>query len=246
MMGEDKARRCRRQAGFTLSQVVSGLLVFSVVGAAITSVLVGTFRSTGFQSRVADAQLDVTTGMALLQDDLRAAGYDPLGNPATNLPGGLMLQQVVSGTTSDSIQFIGDVDGDNLYESLTYAVVSSGAGNTCPAASSPCLMRTEDQWNGAAWTLGTAQPVAGNVTTFTLQFYCVNPCNPGPAATPAVAPALETAAQVLAAPQRKVTFITVTLSGTGTYRGKTANRTLTSDVALRQSNVLPLCGQYTC
>jgi len=243
-MAKQKATRCWRQAGFTLSEVVSGLLVFSVVGAAITSVVVGTFTSTGFQSRAADTQLDVTTGMALLQDDLRAAGYYPLGDPLNNLPLP-MLQQAVSGTTSDSIQFIGDVNGDNLYERITYAVVASGSSNSCPAASSPCLMRTQDQWTGAAWTLGTAQPVAGNVTTFTLKFYCVNPCNPGPAA-PAVAPTLETAAQVLTAPQRKVTFITVTLSGTGTYKGKTANRTLTSDVAVRQSNVLPACGQITC
>ena len=245
-MAKREPSRCRRQAGFTFSQVLAGLVVFSVVGAAITSVVVGTFTSSGFQSRTADTQLDVTTGMALLQDDLRAAGYDPLGDPATNLPGGLMLQQLVSGTTSDSIQFVGDVNGDSLYERITYAVVASAFDNTCPPASSPCLMRTQDQWNGNAWTAGTAQPVAASVTRFTLQFYCINPCNPGAASTPAVAPILETAQQVLAAPQRKTSFITVTLSGTGTYKGKTANRTLTSDVALRQSNVLPACGQTTC
>ena len=203
------------QRGSTFAELLTALVVFSVVGAAILSVVVTTLTAVGAQARYMDAQLDVASAMALLQDDLRAAGYvmDNMAQPT--------FQQLTSGSTADSVTFVGDVNSDDVSERITYAAVNGQ------------LMRTQDVWDGVgAWTLGTPQPVATNVTVFTLRFYRVDPCGTG-------AISLQTGTDVTT--NGRTTFGSVTLTGTGTYKGRTVTRTLSSDVAARQSNVLPTC-----
>ncbi len=202
----------RDQRGFTLGELMATIILFSVAGAAITSILVGTLRSVGYQTRTADVQLDAALALALIQDDLRAAGY------VTDGMSEHIFQQLTTGTTADSIQFVGDVNADDVSERITYAV---GGGY---------LMRTQDTWSGASgWVLGTAQPVAANVTDFNLQFFLVDPCT--------AAISQQTAAEVLASGQ--ATFIAVTLTATGTYQRQTMTRTLSGGVAARQRNVRP-------
>ncbi len=210
----------RRQRGFTLPELMTSITVFGLVAAAVSSVVVGTLGSVSYQAHVMDAQLDVTSAMALFQDDLRAAGYEP---DSINQP---VFQQVTTGTTSDSIQFVGDVNSDGVSERITYAVVN---GN---------LMRTQDVWNGGnGWNTGTAQPVAANVTKFSLTFNYVDPCT--------AVISTQTATQVLnpmpLCSSQCTSFVSITLTGTGTYKGQTVVRTLTSDVTERQQNVLPVC-----
>jgi len=179
---------------------------------AITSVMVGTLRAAGYQARMADVQLDAGTALALIQDDLRAAGY------VTDNMNQSIFQQLTSGTSADSIQFVGDVNADDVSERITYAVVGG------------YLKRTQDTWNGVdGWVTGSAQPVAANVTNFNLRFYTIDPCS--------AVISQQTAAQVLAS--GKTGYVTVTLTATGSYQGQTMSRTLTSDVAERQGNVQP-------
>jgi len=205
-------RKEPRQRGFTLSEVMAGIGVLSLVGTALTSVLIGTINSFGYQSRMLDAQTDVASAMALVQDDLRAAGY------VVDTMNQAIFQQVTSGTSSDSIEFVGDVNADDVSERITYNV-SGGK-----------LMRTQDTWNGTGWTSGTAQPVAANITIFTLKFYIVS-C--------AGTISQQAASDVTGSNQTSI--ISITLSGTGTYKGQTITKTLTSDVAERQQNVVPSC-----
>lgn len=223
MMGRSRDRAWR-QAGFTVAEMMTGLGIFAVVGAAIVSTSVGTFNAVGYQTKAIDTQLDVASAMALLRSDLRAAGYivDSMSQS--------VFQQVTTGTTSDSVSFAGDVNADGTSERVTYAVVNGQ------------LLRTQDTWDGSSWTVGTAQPLANNITAFTLKFYWVDPCTtnppaPTPQPTPA-APTLQTAAQVLAG---STTFVTVSLTGSMTYKGQTFTKTLTSEVAERQLNVRPVC-----
>jgi type II secretory pathway component PulJ len=208
-------RHIRNQRGTTVSEALVGILLFSLVGAAITAVVVGTFNSIGYQSRMVDAQLDVASAMALLQDDLRTAGYVP---DNMNEP---IFQQLVTGTQTDSIRFVGDVNSDNVSERITYAVVDG------------TLLRTQETWNGIdGWMSGTPQPVVVGVTAFRLNFYRVDPC------TALITE--QTAAQVLGT--GTTTYISTALTGTGTYKGSlVVTRTLRSDVAARQGNVLPTC-----
>jgi type II secretory pathway component PulJ len=215
MMGNPQQRRTRHnQRGFSVAELLTTMVMFSVAGAAITSVLVGTLRSVGYQTHMTDVQLDAATALALIQDDLRAAGYIN-DNMNQNV-----FQQLTSGTAADSIQFVGDVNSDDVSERITYAIVGG------------YLKRTQDTWNGVnGWVTGTAQPVAANVTNFNLRFYLVDPCT--------AAISQQTAAQVLAS--GSTTYITITLTATGTYQGRTMTRTLSSDVAERQGNVLPSC-----
>jgi prepilin-type N-terminal cleavage/methylation domain-containing protein len=235
----------RRDCGFTLPELMVGMGVFALVAGAIASVSVGTLNSAGYQARISDAQVDVASAMALVQDDLRLTGY-VLDD--WQLTGQLVFQQLTSGTSADSITFVGDVNSDGVTERIKYAVTTT---SPCPAASSPCLMRTQDNWSSAnqAWTAGSPQIAASNITAFTLRFNLVDPC------TGAVSS--QTAAQVLsptctvACPDGSSTslctgqctsFVSITLTGTGTYKGRSVTRTLSSDVAERQGNVNSVCG----
>jgi len=206
-------RRCQR--GFTIAELVTSILVFALVGAAITSVIAGSLNSVSYQARMSDALLDAATAMALTQDDLRAAGY------VTDNMNQTIFQQAITGTTADSIQFVGDVNSDGISERITYAL---GSGS---------LMRTQDTWDAASqsWVTGTAQPVATNVTAFTLKFFRVDPCT--------AVITQQTAAQVTGT--GLTTFVSIALTATGTYKGQTVTRSLMSDVAGRQDNVLPKC-----
>jgi type II secretory pathway component PulJ len=213
-LSEQRLWRDRR--GFGLADVMTGITVFGVVGAAIVTVVISTLNSFGYQTRLMDMQLDVATAMALVQDDLRGAGY------VTDNMNQAVFQQLTTGTTSDSITFVGDVNSDDVSERITYAVDANQN-----------LNRTQDTWDSIhlAWVAGTAQPVAANVTTFTLRFNLVDPC------TSTISQ--QTATNVLT--NQDTTFITITLVGTGTYKGQTLTRTLYSDVAERQGNVRPTC-----
>src|SRR5437899_357420 len=104
------ARAGRNQRGVTIPELMTGMTTFAVVAAAVTSVLIGTLSSVGFQATLADAQLDVASAMALVQDDLRTLGY------ITDTMNQNIVQQLVSGTSGDSIQFVGDVNADNVSE----------------------------------------------------------------------------------------------------------------------------------
>jgi prepilin-type N-terminal cleavage/methylation domain-containing protein len=215
----------RKDCGFTLPELMVSMSVFALVAGAIASVSVTTLSSAGYQARISDAQLDVASAMALVQDDLRTIGYVMDDWPLT---GEHFVQQLTSGTSADSITFVADVNSDGVSERITYAVSRT---SPCPAASAPCLMRTQDVWNSAdqLWTTESPQIVAAHITEFTLVFSKIDPYT--------AVISRQTAAELLA--QQTTTFVTVTLSGTGTYKGTTVTRTLTSDVAVRQGDVQP-------
>ncbi|MBP1684077.1 MAG: hypothetical protein H6Q33_220 [Deltaproteobacteria bacterium] len=207
-------RRIDNQRGMSISEVMVSVVLFSVVGAATTALVSGTFNSVGYQSRMVDAQLDVATAIVLLQDDLRAAGYitDGVSQP--------VFQGLVADTQADSIVFVGDVNADNVSERISYAVVDGK------------LMRTQEAWSGVGgWTPATPQPVAAGVTGFSLTFYRVDPCT--------AVITKQTAEEVLTT--GTTTYISTRLTGTGTYKGSVVTRTLKGDVGTRQANVLPTC-----
>lgn len=216
-------RRRRGQAGFTLTEIITSLSIFAIVGAALVSMSVNTLSSVGYQNSLVDTQMDIASAMALLRGDLVAAGYVPDGLTQA------IFQQVTTGTVSDSLTFVGDVNSDNVSERITYAVVSGQ------------LMRTQDAWIGTAWAAGTAQPVASHVAAFTLQFYVSCAFLPAPAPTPQPTPqppTLQSAAAVMAG---RTSLVRITLTATTTYKGQTISKTLTSQVAERESNVRPTC-----
>lgn len=202
------------QAGFTLTELMIGMTIFALVGAAIASVFASTANTFGYQTRMTEAQTDLASAMALVQDDLRHLGY------VTDNMNQSVFQQLTTGTAADTIQFVGDVNSNNVSDRITYALTTG------------TLMRTQDVWNGSnGWAAGTAYPVAANITNFTLQLYTVDPCT--------AVISSQTAAQVLAT--GTTSYISVKMTGTSAYKGQTLSRTLSSDVAERQANVHPIC-----
>jgi len=216
-------RHWRSEHGFTLAEMMTSLVTFAVVAGAIVSVTTTSFSSVGYQTRMLDAQIDVASAMALIRSDLLAAGYVVDG---VNQP---IFQDVTTGTTADSVTFVGDVNSDNVSERVTYAVVNRQ------------LLRTQDTWSGAGWTAGTAQPVANNVTEFTLQFFvsCAFAAAPAPTPQPTPQPpTLQTAAEVAGG---RTSVVKIKLTATASYKGKIVTKTLTTEVAERQENVRPNC-----
>lgn len=207
-------RRLWASAGFTLSELMVGIAMFALVGAALTSLLAGTLNAFSYQTRMVDAQTDLANAMALFQDDIRHLGY------VTDNMNQNIFQQITSGTGADGIQFVGDVNSDNVSDRVTYALASG------------TLMRTQEVWNGTnGWMTSVAQPVVANVTTFTLEFYSVDPCT--------ATINQQTAQQILNS--GTMTYLSVKLIGASTYKGQTVSRTLSSDIAERQENVRPVC-----
>jgi len=191
-----------------------GIAMFALVGAALTSLLAGTLNAFSYQTRMVDAQTDLANAMALFQDDIRHLGY------VTDNMNQNIFQQITSGTGADGIQFVGDVNSDNVSDRVTYALASG------------TLMRTQEVWNGTnGWMTSVAQPVVANVTTFTLEFYSVDPCT--------ATINQQTAQQILNS--GTMTYLSVKLIGASTYKGQTVSRTLSSDIAERQENVRPVC-----
>ncbi len=211
-----RSRAARRgdQRGYALTELMTSIVTFALVGTALASVFAGSVSSFGTQNRMIDAQVDLASAMALVQDDLRAAGY------ITDNMNQAIFQQITSGTTADTIEFVGDVNGDGVSDRITYTL-NNGT-----------LLRTQDIWNGVAgWNTSDPQPLAANITKFTVTFNLVDPCN--------ATVTQQTAAQVLGTQQ--TSFMSVSLAGSWTYRGTTMTRTLASDVAERQQNVRPTC-----
>jgi prepilin-type N-terminal cleavage/methylation domain-containing protein len=206
----------RDRRGFGLAELMVSTAVLAVVGAAVGSVLIGTLHSFQSQSRMIDAQTDLAAAMALVQDDLRHAGY------VTDNMNQNIFQQLTTGPSTDRVQFVGDVNADGVSERITYAVDSNAN-----------LTRTQDVWTSTTmtWTAGTAYPVAASVSAFTLKFNLVDPCT--------ATISQQTATQVLSS--QTTTFIAVSLSNTATYNGQTTARTLSSEVAAREGDVRPIC-----
>jgi len=89
-------------SGFTLIELLITMAIVSVVLTAVISMYTGLSRSYVTETARATAQQDIRSGIALMTQDIRLAGLDPLGTAG----GGLTLNNATD------IQIIADRDYD--------------------------------------------------------------------------------------------------------------------------------------
>jgi prepilin-type N-terminal cleavage/methylation domain-containing protein len=109
-----------RQAGFTLTELLIGLAIGSVMMAAIFGFYVNEQRHVAIREQVAAMQQSGRIGMAMLAREIRMAGYDPtrVGNTGvvTDLPAasGLPGFPIDYAVSTDIIAFSIDINEDGV------------------------------------------------------------------------------------------------------------------------------------
>jgi prepilin-type N-terminal cleavage/methylation domain-containing protein len=115
----------RRQAGFTLTELLIGLALGSVMMAAILGFYVNQQRTVAIREKVAAMQQSGRIGMAMLAREIRMAGYNPIkaaiiAGIVTNLPAysaipGFPINYAVN---TDIIAFTIDINEDGVIASV--------------------------------------------------------------------------------------------------------------------------------
>jgi type IV pilus assembly protein PilW len=170
----------RATTGFTITEMMIAVVIFSIVLAAVYSTYQSQQKSYVTQDQVAEAQQNLRAAMFFVGSDLKMAGYDP--------------QEVTDATilTADiaEMQFQVDEDGDGNFtnetpppandsnELVRYAL-SNDADRDGIADGFPCNLGRE------YWT-GGLQPIAENIEA--LEFlYTLAPSAPAPLTRTSVA-----------------------------------------------------------
>ena len=105
------------QKGITLVELLISFCVSGIVMAGAYQVFINQAKSYEVQEAVADAQNSVRSGMQIMADDLRMAGYDKEGNGST-----VAVVTPVSGTAS-SIRVEWEYDNSTI-KAVQYFLVN--------------------------------------------------------------------------------------------------------------------------
>jgi Tfp pilus assembly protein PilW len=137
-------------SGFTIVEAIVGMSIFLVVMFGVYLVL-ETCQATFWRAEAkADIQQNARFALERMRRELSMTGYDP---SATG-------QAAVQNPTSMSVEFIADVDGNNLSELVKYD--RNSATRT--------IRRTVKSWTGSAWGTATVTTVAAHVDALTFQY----------------------------------------------------------------------------
>lgn len=74
-----------KETGFTLIELMISLVIFSIVMAAAYGVYISSTRTANIQNASAGAQQNVRVGIELMTQDIRMAGFDPLGTAGSSI-----------------------------------------------------------------------------------------------------------------------------------------------------------------
>jgi Tfp pilus assembly protein PilW len=138
------------QGGFTITEALVSSTILVLIMIAVYLVL-DTSRSLYWRAEAsADIQQEVRFGLERMRREISMAGYDPSGT------GQASLQNL----TSASLEFIADVDGNNVSDLVKYDRDSS----------TKTIRRTVRGWTGSAWGAASATTVAQYVDTLSFQY----------------------------------------------------------------------------
>ena len=226
----------KRQAGFSLLEVMIALAVMGMVLTGVVKIFTTTGRYHTSQEMMVEVMENVRGVQQLLTDEIRSAGCNPKGKRRIGfeLPPSVYAGDNRFDTDSDSIHFTRDIDngdGDAIYEpdgdaddpgeNIGYyrGTTSSNvlpAGNTTPGT----LYRVSFGVSGF-----NPQPVADNVTDLRFRYFDAT-------GTELLNPSTSTALD-------KIRTVEVTITGQvqNTVRVSAANRTWTQKFRIRIRNM---------
>ncbi len=139
------------RSGFTLLEALVAVSLFLIVLFGIYAAY-DAFQPTFWRaSAKTEAQQSARVAVERMRQELRVAGYDPSGTG----------QSAVQNATSTSLEFVADVDDDNVSELVRYEFDSTAHS----------LRRSVRVWTGTGWGSATVSILATNVTGLSFQYF---------------------------------------------------------------------------
>lgn len=152
------------QNGFTLLEALITSSIFAIVLIAVYASFESSQKSVTWGETKAEVQQTARVAMGMMANEIRTAGYDP-SNAMTLLP-----TTAVQAANPNTVTFIGDVDGDNVTDRVTYRLQGTQ------------VIRDFSSWVGAAFPAPAPDQLADGVTALTFAYF---DGNDNPTAVPA-------------------------------------------------------------
>lgn len=140
----------RQPRGFTMTEALVSSTILVLIMLSVYLVL-DTSRSLYSRADAsADIQQEVRFALERMRREIAMAGYDPSATGQTSL----------QNLTGSSLEFIADVDGNNVSDLVKYERVSANK----------TIRRTVKSWTGSAWGASTVSTVAQYVDALSFQY----------------------------------------------------------------------------
>ena len=113
------------QQGFTLIEILIGLVILSIAFGAIYNSFAQLNRSYTTENIKAGVQLGVRIALEFMVHDIRLAGLDPLGTAGAGIAASVPLPTSNWITFTSDADYDGIIDAANAFESITYRLVGN-------------------------------------------------------------------------------------------------------------------------
>ncbi len=141
------------QNGFTLLEALIMSSIFVIVLIAVYMSFESGQKTVTWGEIKAEVQQTARVAMGMMANEIRTAGYDP-SNAITLLP-----TTAVQAANPNTVTFIGDVDGDNVTDRVTYRLQGTQ------------VIRDFSSWIGAAFPAPGPDQLADGVTALTFAYF---------------------------------------------------------------------------
>lgn len=195
-------RPCR---GSSAVEVLIVTVLLTIIGALTSSMVAANLHSFSRETSVSGLQRDLASAHEVLLDEAMMAGYSPDGLAVSF---GTFMS-VTTGTNSDEVQFIADIDSDGDSERILYETNADGE-----------LLRAVSEWSGSSWDTPVPAVLATDLQAFTLTFLDENRST-------------LTAAQVTSGGTGVARHVRISMSSQTEIHQETNIRTLTGEVSFR-------------
>jgi len=139
--------------GFTLLEVLITSAIFVIVLFAVYTSFESSQKTVTWGETKVEVQQTARVAMGMMANEIRTAGYDP-SNVITLLP-----TTAVQAATPTAVSFIGDVDGDNVTDQVTYRLQGTQ------------VIRDFASWNGATFPAPAPEQLADGVSALTFAYF---------------------------------------------------------------------------
>ena len=141
------------QNGFTLLEALIMSSIFVIVLFAVYTSFESGQKTVTWGETKAEVQQTARVAMGMMANEIRTAGYDP-SNAITLLP-----TTAVQAANPNTVTFIGDVDGDNVTDQVTYRLQGTQ------------VIRDFSSWIGGAFPAPAPDQLADGVTALTFAYF---------------------------------------------------------------------------
>jgi len=146
------------QNGFTLLEALIMSSIFVIVLIAVYTSFESGQKTVTWGETKAEVQQTARVAMGMMANEIRTAGYDPSNPPVGVIPG-LPSPTAIQVANANTVTFIGDVDGDNVTDQVTYRLQGTQ------------VIRDFSSWIGGAFPAPAPDQLADGVTALTFAYF---------------------------------------------------------------------------